>query len=307
MSKKKWKNSVIVWSLVFVLVFQPVAFEVALYAGESNKQIVATEDSDTQTQDAKAEIDAVDTSNWKIDLNTLEKIGVAIGSFFKKGLKSKIKKAKKELAIARTKFADGKTKVSDAAKGSNESAQDTKSAVGTSRSAKNKEDLSAASSARTTAQSGLLAVGQSLLAVSEILAAVGMVLGVAGKTCSALSAIPYVGAVLGAVGGVLSGVASLLAKISAVIKVAAAAVTASANAAKVSDVDFDKFSREAAEAWKNSGNEYKTEAKATNEDIKNDEAPGSAKEDVVIDQSIEEATTSSEVGGNIVGEPDIPQ
>ncbi|MGM0597488.1 MAG: hypothetical protein ACQES9_10660 [Myxococcota bacterium] len=248
------KSYVMTFLLVFSMVFQPIVFEAVLFA-ETNAQVSTVNDSNTQTQSASEELNAVDTGKFKIDMNWLQKLGVSIGNLFKKGLKKKIKKAQKQAKEAAAETEESKVKVAEGAEDSNAATTGTKSAVGTSRSARTKENLTAASGARSKAQAGLQKVGEQLEGVAQSLSQISMTLGVIGQACSAMSAIPYVGAVMGMVGGVLSYVSGLLSKISAVIKVAAAAVIAAANAARISDVDFDKYSEEAAEAWKNSGNE----------------------------------------------------
>ncbi len=292
------------WLLVLSLVFQPVIFEVAVQA---NEQVATVEESDTQTQDSTQELANVDTSNWEIKMNFLQKLGVSIGNFFKKGLKKQIKKAKKELAKAKVETEASKKQAKEAAAESRAASQGTKASVATSQSARNKDTLSIASGEKSKAQEGLLKVGESLNAIAEVLSTIGTALGAVGVTCSSLSGIPYVGALLGAVGGVLKAVSGILAKVAAVIKVAAKAVIAAANASKLSDVNFDKYAKDAARAWKNSGNEYKSSGKTTEKEVSEEKVTGTEKEAVDMPDSTEEAdidTAGSPAAP--VTEPDLP-
>ena len=301
MTNRLRRNSYLSWFLVFSLMMQPLLFDATLQAAEGDAQVKQVEESNTQTQKAKTDIDAIDTSKWTIKLSTLDKIGISIGNFFKKGLKDKIKKAQKELEKAKTEFTASKTKVGEAATKSVKATADTKAAAAKSDSASTKANLQAAASATSAAQTALRGVGEMLQGISTILSAAAMVIGLAGKGCTALSAIPYVGPIIGAVGVILSGAAGLLTKVAAVIKVAGLAVISAANAAQISETDFSKFASDAAAAWKNSGNEYFASAKKTGAEGSEEAAAGSAKETVKGDPDTDkpaapEPTAASDVG-----------
>mgnify|MGYP000954041330 CR=1 FL=1 len=305
MTRKFKANSIISCFLIISLVLQPLVFEAALQAAEGDEQVKVVSESDKQVQDAKTQVNAIDTSEWKIDLNALEKFGIAFASLFKKKIKKDIKKAEKELAKGKTAMATTKTDLNKSAQDSSKASQDTKAAAATSQSAKDQSTIQNAAKKTTATQTALRGVGEMLQGVSSILSAAAMVIGLAGKGCMALSAIPYVGAVLGAVGSVLSAVAGVLTKIAAVIRAASVAVIAAANAAQFSEKDFKTFTSNAAAAWKNSGNEYFASSKNTGASATDETAAGSAKEVVKVDPDTSKPANEVpyEQGKTVVNEP----
>ncbi len=302
MSRKNRSKLFLCWLLASALVFQPVLLEVAL--AQANTEVQTVDDSDKQTQDAANEVKSVDTSSWTLKTGNFIKDGIMS---IAKSLISKIRKADREVKKAKTEMEQSKTTVDKGAKDSTASSQDTKGAVATSDSARDQKTLDQSSDAKAKSQSGLLKVGNQLNGIADILQTVAVTLGSIGTVLTGLSAIPYVGGVCAFIGGILKTVAAVLVKVSAVIKVAASAVIAAANAAKLSDVDFDKYSKEAGEAWKNSGNEFLPPKKAV--DV-NDEGnvEESDKPEIVIDKP-EDGSSKNETEEDAPGiteEADVP-
>lgn len=299
------------WLLCFLLIFQPVFVEIALAeaAPEStgNSEISTVDNSDRQTQSANTDMNTVDTSSWTIKTGNWFKDLLISGA---KAIIRKVRKAEKEVKKAKTDYESSRNEVNSTAKDSTQSNKNTRGAVDTSEGARKKDNLSQASGARGKAQATLEKVGKKLEGLATIIERISQGLMVISGVLGAMTGFPFVGGICGTISSILKTVSSVLKKVAAVMKVAAKAVLTAASAAKLSDVDFKQFAKEAAEAWKNSGNEPVVEKKAIPEGNAKSPQPATAKPEIVIEENNtdegfrESASDSDEV--DTVDEPDLP-
>jgi hypothetical protein len=168
--------------LAFLLVFNPILFEVSCWAAtqdvtSSQKTAEETAANDKKVQETK-----------EISLSWLQKLGLSIGGFLKG------KDYKKTIKDANAKIKEAKVKSAESNKGVTGNSSTVKSANSTGRGAKS--TLTATAQAKATLQKSLQEAGKALLDIGKTLGTVVTVLRMLGGSLSGTGVLSAVGVVV---------------------------------------------------------------------------------------------------------------